>query len=49
MNNNTKEFVKIIKFFNKKYKTIIFDSRRFLDKKKYKNYFGTSLTNIIKN
>ena len=43
LNNNSKKIMNIVNYYNKKNSTLIYDSRRSLDKKKIKNYLGVSL------
>ncbi len=43
LNNNSKKIMNIVNYYNKKNSTLIYDSRRALDKKKIKNYLGVSL------
>ena len=49
LNNNSKEFLNVIKYFNKKYGSLIYDSRRILDKEKFINYLGTGLKKVVEN
>tara|TARA_B100000686_G_C16220964_1_gene680144 strand:- start:340 stop:606 length:267 start_codon:yes stop_codon:yes gene_type:complete len=48
LNNKSKKILKIVNYYNKKHKTLIFDSRRVLDQSKFKNYLGVSLSNLNK-
>jgi len=41
VNNKSEEFKKIIQFYDKKYNTLIFDSRRAFRNDKFKNYSGS--------
>ena len=43
VNNISKEYKKIIKFYDTKYNSLIFDSRRAFGNVNLKNYFGSSL------
>lgn len=43
VNNLSVEFEKIITYYDKKYRSLIFDSRRAFRHKKYKNYSGAGL------
>tara|TARA_B100000900_G_scaffold415869_1_gene447612 strand:+ start:3004 stop:4332 length:1329 start_codon:yes stop_codon:yes gene_type:complete len=43
VNNISREFKKILKYYNKRYKSLIFDSRRAFRNEKFKNYLGSSL------
>jgi UDPglucose 6-dehydrogenase len=43
VNNSSKEYKKIISYFDRKYKSFIFDSRGAFASRKYKNYFRPSL------
>ncbi len=48
INNKSYQNIKILKYYNQKFQTFIYDSRRILDKKKFKNYSGVSI-NYFKN
>ncbi len=43
VNNISKEFKKIIKYYDKKWSSLIFDSRRAFRNEKFKNYLGSGL------
>ena len=43
VNNRSSEFRKILKDYTDKNKVFLFDSRRFFDKKKFKNYSGSGI------
>ena len=43
VNNRSLEFRKILKDYTDKNKVFLFDSRRFFDKKKFKNYSGSGI------
>jgi UDPglucose 6-dehydrogenase len=43
LNNKSKKTINIVNYYNKKYSTLIYDSRRVLDKTKIRNYLGVSI------
>ena len=49
VNNKSEEFKKIIQFYDKKYNTLIFDSRRAFRNDKFKNYLGSGANLDLQN
>ena len=43
VNNRSLEFSKLLKDYKNKDDVFLFDSRRFFDKKKFKNYSGSGI------
>ena len=44
INNKSKKYIDMIKYYNKKNNILIYDSRRILEKSNFKNYLGASLS-----
>lgn len=48
INNKSSEFKKIIRYYDKKFSSLIFDSRRAFSNQKFNNYFGSGLNLQLK-